>query len=94
MKIEIDDARRISTASTITITKLAVNQKLDDDQFDLKFPEGVTPKVMRLAAQRDSNQPGLTPSAALSSDQLRNARRAGSSAAAIAMHARNPIAPR
>jgi Outer membrane lipoprotein-sorting protein len=31
---------------TITITKLTVNTKLEDDQFDLKFPEGVTPKMM------------------------------------------------
>jgi hypothetical protein len=30
----------------ITVTKLLVNQKLDDDQFDLKFPEGVTVKTM------------------------------------------------
>jgi hypothetical protein len=31
---------------TITITKLTVNQKLDDDQFELKFPEGVSVKTM------------------------------------------------
>jgi outer membrane lipoprotein-sorting protein len=31
---------------TITITKLTLNQKLDDDQFDLKFPEGVAVKTM------------------------------------------------
>jgi outer membrane lipoprotein-sorting protein len=30
----------------ITITKLTLNQKLDDDQFELKFPEGVTVKTM------------------------------------------------
>ncbi|MCU1248279.1 MAG: hypothetical protein JWQ49_1308 [Edaphobacter sp.] len=30
----------------ITITKLILNQKLDDDQFDLKFPEGVPVKTM------------------------------------------------
>jgi outer membrane lipoprotein-sorting protein len=32
---------------SITITKLTVNQKLDDDQFDLKFPEGVPVKIMK-----------------------------------------------
>jgi hypothetical protein len=31
---------------TITITKLTLNQRLDDDQFELKFPEGVTVKTM------------------------------------------------
>jgi outer membrane lipoprotein-sorting protein len=31
---------------TITINKLLVNQKLEDDQFDLKFPEGVPIKIM------------------------------------------------
>jgi outer membrane lipoprotein-sorting protein len=30
----------------ITITKLTLNQKLDDDQFELKFPEGVQVKTM------------------------------------------------
>ena len=30
----------------ITITKLTVNQKLEDDQFELKFPEGVSVKTM------------------------------------------------
>jgi outer membrane lipoprotein-sorting protein len=30
----------------ITITKLTLNQKLDDDQFELKFPEGVAVKTM------------------------------------------------
>jgi outer membrane lipoprotein-sorting protein len=30
----------------ITINKLTVNQKLDDDQFELKFPEGVPVKTM------------------------------------------------
>jgi len=30
----------------ITITKLTVNQKLEDDQFELKFPEGVPVKTM------------------------------------------------
>jgi len=31
---------------TITITKLTLNQKLEDDQFQLKFPEGVPVKTM------------------------------------------------
>jgi outer membrane lipoprotein-sorting protein len=30
----------------ITISKLTLNQKLEDDQFELKFPEGVTVKTM------------------------------------------------
>jgi outer membrane lipoprotein-sorting protein len=30
----------------ITINKLTLNQKLDDDQFELKFPEGVPVKTM------------------------------------------------
>jgi outer membrane lipoprotein-sorting protein len=30
----------------ITITKLTLNQKIEDDQFDLKFPEGVPIKTM------------------------------------------------
>jgi hypothetical protein len=30
----------------ITITKLVLNQKLEDDQFELKFPAGVTVKTM------------------------------------------------
>ena len=30
----------------ITITKLTLNQKLDDDQFEVKFPEGVPVKTM------------------------------------------------
>jgi outer membrane lipoprotein-sorting protein len=45
MKIEIKRPQD-QYGLTITITKLVVNQKLDDDQFDLKFPEGVTPKIM------------------------------------------------
>jgi len=45
MKIEIKRPQD-QYSLTITITKLLVNQKLDDDQFDLKFPEGVTPKTM------------------------------------------------
>jgi outer membrane lipoprotein-sorting protein len=31
---------------SITITKLTLNQKLEDDQFELKFPEGVAVKTM------------------------------------------------
>jgi outer membrane lipoprotein-sorting protein len=45
MKIEIKRPQD-QYGLAITITKLTVNQKLDDDQFDLKFPEGVTPKTM------------------------------------------------
>lgn len=45
MKIEIKRPQD-QYGLTITITKLTVNQKLDDDQFDLKFPEGVTVKTM------------------------------------------------
>ena len=45
MKIEIKRPQD-QYSLTITITKLTVNTKLDDDQFELKFPEGVTPKVM------------------------------------------------
>jgi outer membrane lipoprotein-sorting protein len=30
----------------ITITKLSLNQKLEDDQFEVKFPEGVPVKTM------------------------------------------------
>ena len=33
-------------AAAITITKLTLNQKLEDDQFDLKFPEGIPVKTM------------------------------------------------
>jgi outer membrane lipoprotein-sorting protein len=45
MKIEIKRPQD-QYSLTITITKLTLNQKLEDDQFDLKFPEGVTPKTM------------------------------------------------
>jgi outer membrane lipoprotein-sorting protein len=31
----------------ITFTKVALNQKLEDDQFELRFPEGVTVKTMK-----------------------------------------------
>jgi outer membrane lipoprotein-sorting protein len=45
MKIEIKRPQD-QYGLTITISKLAVNQKLEDDQFELKFPEGVTVKTM------------------------------------------------
>ena len=45
MKIEIRRPQDQYTL-TITITKLTLNQKLDDDQFELKFPEGVPVKTM------------------------------------------------
>jgi outer membrane lipoprotein-sorting protein len=31
---------------TVTLTKLTLNQKLDDDQFELKIPEGIPIKTM------------------------------------------------
>lgn len=31
---------------TVTITKLTLNQKLDDDQFELKIPEGYPIQTM------------------------------------------------
>jgi outer membrane lipoprotein-sorting protein len=45
MKIEIKRPQD-QFGLTITINKLLVNQKLEDDQFDLKFPEGVPIKIM------------------------------------------------
>jgi outer membrane lipoprotein-sorting protein len=45
MKIEIRRPQD-QYGLTITITKLTVNQKLEDDQFELKFPEGVPIKTM------------------------------------------------
>jgi hypothetical protein len=45
MKIEIKRPQD-QYGLAITITKLAVNQKLEDDQFELKFPEGVPVKTM------------------------------------------------
>jgi outer membrane lipoprotein-sorting protein len=45
MKIEIKRPQD-QYALTITITKLVPNQKLEDDQFDVKFPEGTPVKVM------------------------------------------------
>jgi outer membrane lipoprotein-sorting protein len=45
MKIQID--RPVDQYSlTVTMTKLTLNQKLDDDQFELKIPEGVPIKTM------------------------------------------------
>jgi outer membrane lipoprotein-sorting protein len=46
MKIEIKRPAQ-QLGLVITITKLAVNQKLDDDQFELNFPESVTPQIMK-----------------------------------------------
>jgi outer membrane lipoprotein-sorting protein len=46
MKIEIRRPQD-QYALTITFTKLAVNQKLDDDQFDVRIPEGVTIQTMK-----------------------------------------------
>lgn len=46
MKIEIKRPQD-QYGLTITISKLTVNQKLEDDQFDLKFPEGVPIKTMK-----------------------------------------------
>jgi outer membrane lipoprotein-sorting protein len=45
MKIEIRRPQD-QLSLTITISKLNLNQKLEDDQFELRFPEGVTPKPM------------------------------------------------
>jgi outer membrane lipoprotein-sorting protein len=45
MKIEIKRPQD-QYGLTITITKLLVNQKLDDDQFELKVPDGVPIKTM------------------------------------------------
>jgi len=45
MKIEIKRPQD-QYGLAITITKLALNQKLEDDQFELKFPEGVPVKTM------------------------------------------------
>src|SRR6266436_2617498 len=45
MKIEIKRPQD-QYGLAITITKLTVNQKLEDDQFELKFPEGVSVKTM------------------------------------------------
>lgn len=45
MKIEIKRPQD-QYGLAITITKLTVNQKIDDDQFELKFPDGVSIKTM------------------------------------------------
>ncbi|HEY1993491.1 MAG TPA: DUF4292 domain-containing protein [Edaphobacter sp.] len=45
MKIEIKRPQD-QYGLAITITKLSVNQKLEDDQFEVKFPEGVPVKTM------------------------------------------------
>jgi hypothetical protein len=45
MKVEIKRPQD-QYGLVITFTKLTLNQKLDDDQFELKFPEGVTVKTM------------------------------------------------
>jgi outer membrane lipoprotein-sorting protein len=45
MKIQIKRPQDQYTL-TITVTKLTVNQKLEDDQFELKFPEGAPVKTM------------------------------------------------
>ena len=45
MKIEIKRPQD-QYGLTITITKLTVNQKLEDDQFEVKIPEGVPIKTM------------------------------------------------
>jgi outer membrane lipoprotein-sorting protein len=45
MKIEIKRPQD-QYGLAITVTKLTVNQKLEDDQFELKFPEGVPVKTM------------------------------------------------
>lgn len=45
MKIEIKRPQD-QYGLVITFTKLTLNQKLDDDQFELKFPDGITVKTM------------------------------------------------
>ena len=45
MKIEIRRPQDQYTL-TITISKLALNQKLEDDEFELKIPDGVPIKTM------------------------------------------------
>jgi hypothetical protein len=46
MKIEIQRPQD-QYSLTITVTKLTLNQKLEDDQFELKIPEGVPIQVMK-----------------------------------------------
>jgi outer membrane lipoprotein-sorting protein len=45
MKIEIKRPQD-QYGLAITITKLTLNQKIEDDQFELKFPEGIPVKTM------------------------------------------------
>jgi outer membrane lipoprotein-sorting protein len=45
MKIEIKRPQD-QYGLAITITKISLNQKVEDDQFELKFPEGVPVKTM------------------------------------------------
>jgi outer membrane lipoprotein-sorting protein len=45
MKIEIKRPQD-QYGLSITITRLTLNQKLEDDQFEVKFPEGVQVKTM------------------------------------------------
>jgi len=45
MKIEIKRPQD-QYSLTITITKMTLNQKLEDDQFELKIPDGVPVKIM------------------------------------------------
>ena len=45
MKIEIHRPQD-QLSLTITITQLSMNQKLEDDQFELKIPDGVPIKTM------------------------------------------------
>ncbi len=45
MKIEIKRPQD-QYGLSITITRLTLNQKLEDDQFELKFPEGIPVKTM------------------------------------------------
>jgi outer membrane lipoprotein-sorting protein len=46
MKIEIQRPRD-QFGLTIIVTKLTLNQKMEDDQFDLQFPEGVVVQTMK-----------------------------------------------
>jgi hypothetical protein len=46
MKVDIERPQD-QYGLAITISKLALNQKLEDDQFELKFPEGVPIQVMK-----------------------------------------------
>ena len=46
MKIDIQRPQD-QYSLTITITKLTLNQKLEDDQFDLKIPEGDPIQTMK-----------------------------------------------